>query len=101
MYARAIGSLIYHYMHKTRHRTFNGNHERNIGIGKEHQMAIRRLFMYLEGTNDNALCYEDHDNIFYLHAIVDIDWARDVDKIKFSRTCLFTLFKGLVRWMST
>jgi hypothetical protein len=96
-YARVVGSLMY-AMVCTRLDIAH-----SVGVvsifmvdpRKEHWMVVKRIFRYLQGTKDYALCYQDHGNdIFYLHGFVDVDWVGDVDKRKSTSAYVFTLFGG-------
>ena len=49
--------------------------------GKEHWTAIKRVFRYLRGTTDHAICYQGiagPDRVLDVHGFVDADWAGDL-----------------------
>jgi hypothetical protein len=51
--------------------------------GKERQIIVKRVFRYLCGTNDYAICYKgkpEADREVNVHGFVDVDWAIDLDR---------------------
>ena len=45
--------------------------------GKEHWTTIKRVFRYLRGTTDHAICYQGiagPDRVLDVHGFVDADW---------------------------
>ena len=45
-------------------------------LGKEHWTTINRLFRYLRGTTDHAICYQGivgPDRVLDVHGFVDVD----------------------------
>jgi hypothetical protein len=50
--------------------------------GKEHWTIFKRVFRYLCGTKDYAICYQGKprgDSELNVHGFVDVDWDRDMD----------------------
>jgi hypothetical protein len=49
--------------------------------GKEHWIAVKRVFRYLHGTASYGLCYQGRpglDRVVDTHGFVDADWAGDL-----------------------
>eukprot|EP00253_Pinus_taeda_P029077 PITA_29077 len=72
-------------------------------VGKEHWIAVKRVFKYLRGTSDYGLCYQGRpglDRVLDIHGFVDVDWAGDLDQRRFASGYVFNLFGGAVSWMS-
>eukprot|EP00253_Pinus_taeda_P014688 PITA_14688 len=72
-------------------------------LGKEHWIAVKRVFRYLCGTSDYGLCYQGRlglDRVLDICGFVDADWARDLDKRRYKSGYVFNLFGGVVNWMS-
>ena len=47
-------------------------------LGKENWIVVKRVFRYLHGTIDHAICYQGRDGldiVLYVHGFVDVDWA--------------------------
>ena len=45
-------------------------------LGKEHWTAVKRVFTYLRGTTDYAICYQGRpgpDRVINVHGFVDVD----------------------------
>ena len=104
-YASAVGSLMY-AMVCTR---LDIAHV--VGVlsrfmskpGKEHWIAVKRVFRYLHGTSDYGLCYQGRpglDKVLDIHGFVDVDWAGDLDQRRSTSGYVFNLFGGAVSWMS-
>ena len=71
--------------------------------GKEHWTAVKRVFIYLHGTIDYAICYQGipgPDRVINVHGFVDIDWDGDIDCIRSTSGYVFNLFGGAISWMS-
>jgi hypothetical protein len=51
--------------------------------GKEHWTNVKRVFRYLCGTKDYAICYQGRpggdSGKLNVHGFVDADWAGDLD----------------------
>jgi hypothetical protein len=51
---------------------------------KEHWKIVKRLFRYLCGTKDYAICYQGRlggdSGKLDVHGFVDTDWAGDLDR---------------------
>ena len=104
-YASVVGSLMY-AMVCTR-----PNIAHAVGVlsrymskpGKEHWTAVKRVFRYLRGTTDYAICYQGRpgpDRVINVHGFVDADWARDLDHRRCTSGYVFNLFGGAISWMS-
>ena len=51
--------------------------------GKEHWTTVKRVFRYLRGTTNHAICYQGrarHDRVLDVHGFVDVDSAGDLDQ---------------------
>ena len=51
-------------------------------IEKEHWKTIKRVFRYLCGTTNYAICYQGRpglDRVINVHGFVDADRAGDID----------------------
>ena len=49
--------------------------------GREHWTYVKRVFWYLFGTIDYAICYQGKSRFekqVHIHVFVDFDWARNV-----------------------
>ena len=104
-YASAVGSLMY-AMVCTRPDIAHA-----VGVlsrymskpGKEHWTTIKRVFRYLRGTTDHAICYQGKDGpdrVLDVHGFVDADWAGDLDERRSTSGYVFSLFGGAINWMS-
>jgi hypothetical protein len=72
--------------------------------GKEHWTTVKRLFRYLCGTKDYAICYQrkprgdiGKSNV---HGFVDTEWVGDLDRQRSTRRYVFKMFGGAISWMS-
>jgi hypothetical protein len=83
-YASVVGSLMYE-MVCTRPDIA---HEAGVlsrymlTPGKEHWTVVKRIFKYLCGTKDYAICYQGKlggDSELNVHGFVDTDWVGDMD----------------------
>ena len=71
--------------------------------GKEHWIALKRVFRYLRGTSDYGLCYQGIpglERMLDIRCFVDADWAGDLDQRRSTSGYVFSLFGGAVSWMS-
>nr|GEV47690.1 hypothetical protein [Tanacetum cinerariifolium] len=66
--------------------------------GREHWKAVKRIFRYIKGTSDVALCFGDSDLIVI--GYVDSDYAGDLDGSKSTTGYVFTLSGRTVSWVS-
>jgi hypothetical protein len=84
-YASVVGSLMY-VMVCTRPDISHA-----VGVlrrymltpGKEHWTIVKRVFRYLCGTTEYAICYQgkpETDREVNVHGFVDADWAGDLDR---------------------
>ena len=70
---------------------------------KEHWTVVKRVFRYLCGTIDHAICYQGRvgpDIVLDVHEFVDVDWAGDLDHRRYTSGYVFNLFGGAISWMS-
>ena len=104
-YASAVGSLMY-AMVCTRPDIAHA-----VGVlsrymskpGKEHWTSVKRVFRYLCGITDYAICYQGRPRtciIVDVHIFVDADWARDLDCRIPTSGYVFNLFGGDINWVS-
>ena len=103
-YASEVGSLMY-AMVCTRPEIAHavGVLSRYISkLGKEHWIAVKRVFRYLCGTAYYAIYYQGRlgpDRVINVHGFVDADWVRDLDHRRSTSGCVFNLFGGAISWM--
>eukprot|EP00253_Pinus_taeda_P009529 PITA_09529 len=64
-----------------------------------HLQAVKRIFKYLQGTQDYGLWYP-RDTDLTLHAYTDADWAGSVDDRKSTSGGAFFMGSRLVSWFS-
>jgi hypothetical protein len=57
--------------------------------GKEHWIAVKRVFRYLHGTANYGL-----DRVLDIHGFVDADWVGDLDCRRSTSMYVFKLFRG-------
>ena len=72
-------------------------------IGKEHWKTVKRVFRYLCGTTNYAICYQGRpgtEKIINIHGFVDVDWGADIDHKIPTSGYVFNLFGGVISWMS-
>eukprot|EP00253_Pinus_taeda_P007463 PITA_07463 len=99
-YISMIGSLL--YLTRTRPDIMHA-----VGIvgrfqgnpTKTHLQAVKRIFKYLQGTQNYGLWYP-RDTDLTLHAYTDADWARSVDDRKSTSGGAFFMGSRLVSWFS-
>ncbi|XP_059078210.1 secreted RxLR effector protein 161-like [Cryptomeria japonica] len=71
--------------------------------GRLHWDAMKRVFRYLKGTSQYALCY--HGNLVgsqrtvSIQGYVDSGWAGDIDNKRSTSRYVFTLNGGAISWM--
>eukprot|EP00253_Pinus_taeda_P006803 PITA_06803 len=66
---------------------------------ESHLQAVKRIFNYLQGTQNYGLWYPRDTNLT-LHAYTDADWARSVDDRKSTSGGAFFMGSRLVSWFS-
>ncbi|GKA61120.1 retrovirus-related pol polyprotein from transposon TNT 1-94 [Tanacetum coccineum] len=66
--------------------------------GRGHWEAVKRIFRYIKGSSDVALCFGDSDLIVTRY--VDSDYAGDLDESKSTTGYVFTLSSRIVSWVS-
>eukprot|EP00253_Pinus_taeda_P030833 PITA_30833 len=66
---------------------------------ESHLQAIKRIFIYLQGTQNFSLWYP-RDTDLTLHAYTDADWAGSVDDRKSTSGGAFYMGSRLVSWFS-
>lgn len=66
---------------------------------RHHWTTVKRIFRYLWGTNDYAICYEeDGGKNLHLHRFAD--WADDMHNGNSTSAYVFILFQGALSWRS-
>ena len=73
-------------------------------LGKEHWTIVKRVFRYLRGTTNYAICYQGipiPKRVIDVHGFVDACCAGDLDHIRSTSGCVFNLFVGTINLMST
>ena len=101
-YASAIGSLMYAMVCTAPYIAHA------VGVlsrymmtpGKEHWTTIKRVFKYLRGMIDFAICYHGNSKDIEVHGFVDCNWARDIDGRNPTSGHVFIFFGGAISWMS-
>ena len=71
--------------------------------GKEHCIVVKKVFRYLRGTINHAICYQGRsgpDIMLDVHGLVDADWDGDLDQRRSTSGYVFSLFGGVISWMS-
>jgi hypothetical protein len=71
--------------------------------GKEHWTTVKRVFKYLCGTKDYAICYQGKsrdDSETIVHGFVDAYWVGDLDQRRSTNGYVFKMFGGAIKWMS-
>jgi hypothetical protein len=70
---------------------------------KENCTTVKRVFMYLCGTKDYAICYQGRPGCdngkLDVHGYVDADWAGDMDQRRSTSGYVFQMFFGATSWM--
>jgi hypothetical protein len=72
-------------------------------LGKKHWTTVKRVFRYLRGTTNHAICYQGRvgpDKVLDAHGFVDVDWAGDMDHKRTTSGYVVNLFGGAISWMS-
>eukprot|EP00253_Pinus_taeda_P005852 PITA_05852 len=86
---------------RTRHHACSGNSWKISGKSKGNSsfQAVKRIFKYLQGTQNYGLWYP-RDTDLTLHAYIDADWAGSVDDRKSTSGGEFFMGSRLVSWCS-
>ena len=99
-YAEAIGNLMYVMLCTRPDICFAvsmvSHYQSNPGPA--HWATVKRIFLYLRGTIDFALCF--HRGDLRLKGYSDVDWAGDKDERKSTSGYAFILGGGDVSWCS-
>ena len=99
-YAKAIGNLMYAMLCIRPNICFAvglvSSYQSNPG--PVHWAAVKRIFRYVRGTTDFALCF--HKGDLRLKGYSDADWAGDKDERKSTSGYAFILGGGVVSWCS-
>ena len=66
---------------------------------ENHLLTVKRIMIYLKGTDDFGLYYKKSDN-FELNAYTNADWGGNIDDRKRTRGGALFLGKRLVHWTS-
>ena len=101
-YASAVGCLMYAMVYT------RPNITHAVGVlsrymttpGKEHWTNIKRVFRYLRGMTDFAICYYGNYEDVRVHGFIDSDWAGEIDGRRSTSDYVFRLFGGAISWMS-
>lgn len=99
-YSNVVGSLMY-AMVSTRP---NIAHE--VGVlsiymsTREHWKVVRRVFIYLHDMIDLAIYYHENSEEVGVHGFIDSDWDGDIYDRRSTSGYMFTLFGGVISWMS-
>ena len=67
--------------------------------GNEHWTVVKRVFRYLCGTTDYAICYQGKpgpDRVINVNGFVDAEWDGDLDHRRYTSGYVFNLFGGVV-----
>ena len=104
-YASAVGSLMYAMVYTILYIAHAvGVLRRYMSkIGKEHWVVVKRVFRYLHGTTDYAICYQGIPGpgiVINVHRFVDVDWDGDIDRRISTIGYMFNLFGWSISWMS-
>ena len=99
-YANAVGSLMYAMMCTRPDICYAvgmvSRYQSNPGDA--HWTAVKRIFRYLKGTMNLALCY--HGGTLKLKGYTDADGGADKDERKSTSGYAFLLGGGLISWCS-
>ena len=66
---------------------------------KEYWTIAKRVFRYLRGIVDHAICYQGRvgsDKVLDVHGFVDIDWVGGMDHRRSTSGYVFNLFGGAI-----
>ena len=64
-------------------------------LGKEHWIAIKRVFRYLHGTTNHAIYYQGRARpniVLDVHGFIDAVWVGDLDYRRSTSGHVFNLF---------
>jgi hypothetical protein len=67
--------------------------------GKEHWKIVKRVFRYLCGTNDYAICYQGKlgvDSEVNVHGFVNADCVGNLDQRRFKNGYVLKMFSGKI-----
>lgn len=71
---------------------------------RPHWDIVKRVFRYLKGTSDFALCYHgnlnDSKRTLNICGYADFDWVGDIDSRRSTSGYVFVLNGGAISWMS-
>jgi hypothetical protein len=75
-----------------------------LTLGKAICTAFKRVFRYLSGMKDYAICYQgkhgDDSGKLNVHGFVDIECAGDLDRRRSTNRYVFNMFNGAISWVS-
>ena len=58
----------------------------------------------MRGTLDYSICYHGNSSgalhLVCIHGFVDLDWVGDIDRRRSTSAYVFTMFGGVISWMS-
>jgi hypothetical protein len=104
-YASVVGSLMYAMVYT------RPNIAHAVGVlsrymsklRKEHWTVVKRVFRYVCGTTNHAICYQGRDGpnrVLDVHGFVYVGWVRDLDHRISTSRYVFNLSGGAISWMS-
>lgn len=69
---------------------------------KEHWKAVKRVLIYLCGTNNFLIFYQGQrkEKSLDIEGFVDVFWGGDLDNRRYNSGYVFYLFRGDISWMS-
>ena len=69
---------------------------------KEHWTTIKRVFRYLRGTINHAICYQGRagpNRVLDVYGFIDANWDGDLYHRIYTSGYVFNLFGGAISWM--
>ena len=104
-YSSVVGSLMY-AMVCTRPDNAHavGVFSRYMSKPRNEQwIVVKRVFRCFPGTTNHAICYQGRtrpNRVLDVHGFLDADWAGDPDHRRSTSGHVFSLFGGVISWMS-
>ena len=72
-------------------------------LRRQHKEFVKKVFVYLHGTSDYAICYQEKLEInkkIFVHGFFNFYWDKDLDHKQSVNGYIFELFSGASSWMS-